>query len=313
MDYSAFQPSSSAQYRIYIPKYGVSDPIPIDDAAWAVVAAKHHEGLYNLRLGCETNRSSSYSRSIALKDGVNGCANYWSTLPAIFASEFSSNSFGPKAKSGDGAYAKGSKYGPGFITNRRALNSRPAHQDAGDNDDIGADHLGAVTALAWVFRDLPKASRYLPFTVQPSTALLDAKLFAGTDELPGLFHELAWHLEAYRTQQNADGSAPGGWGIGHFSSQIPNYPEPIQYYRGTDAGGIYAGQTVMAFVYASDHYTNMLLAGAFGKFAQIAYDYGLNALGDAYKRSAINAYGWADRLLTDSDSLRQLLHRTAWY
>lgn len=302
LDYSAFRPKRPGKYRIYISGYGVSDPIPIDESAWARVAAAQHHGMYNLRLGCAIIGRKSFSREIALKDGVNGCTNYWSTLPSIFASEFSSNYFGPRAKSGFGAYAERSGVGPGFITNRRALGSRPGHQDAGDNDDIGADHLSPILALAWLFHELPHEVRYLPFEVQRSSELLDPALFAGTDKLPPLFHELAWHLEAYRTQQSPDGSAPGGWGIGHTGAQVPNYPEPIQYYRGTDARGIYSGQKVMAFLYAPDHYTGMLLAAAFGKFAQIAYDYKLSRLGDAYKHAATLAYQWADRLLSDRDA-----------
>ena len=189
------------------------------------------------------------------------------------------------------------------------FNSRPAHQDAGDNDDIGADHLGAITVLAWVFRELPKASRHLPFTVQSSAEFLDPKLFAGTDKLPALFHELAWHLEAYRTQQNADGSAPGGWGLGHFSSQTPNYPEPIQYYRGTDAGGIYAGQTVMAYLYALGSLHQYDSRRRIRQVRANRLRLWIDALGDTYKHAAINAYDWADRLLTNSRCLRRLLHR----
>lgn len=328
-DFSSWLAPQFGQYRIYIPGYGISDSFLIDDCSHAICGAKHHEGTYNQRLGIALTQSPSYQRGIALADGVDGCINYWSSMPSLVASE-TGNKIGTSVPSGLGAFAsdnnvivQGVPQGFGWVTTTR-FNGWPAHQDAGDNDDIGVDHLPGFNILAMVFHDLPVNSRFLPFNVQLSSQVLNSTLFAGTDLLPPLFHEMAWHFEAYRSQMRSSpstvaGSIPGGWGLGHFSSQVPNYPEPINYYRGTDAGGSLAGQTVMAFIYASDAITNMVAAYSFAKFAQIAYSYNLTLLGDTYKQAAIDAFNWSDGILKNLttrdnyyDGVLNLTTRMSW-
>jgi len=195
----------------------------------------------------------------------------------------------------------------GWVTNVRHP-GRVAHQDAGDNDEPGIDHFPAWKLLALVFGNMDEASRFTPFTVPLSSAVLDPVLYADTDALPPLFHELFWFAEPYRVNQMPDGSVWGGHNIGaqklppllpEFSSAIASYPETIDKYRGTDAGGGLTGQTVHAYIYARDHLTNFLYAAYAAQLARIAYDYGLTALGDDYKESAIAAYAWADNFITD--------------
>lgn len=379
LDYSSWTPSGPGTYYLYIPGYGISDPFEIASDIWAQAAAKAHEGLFNLRLGCAVSSSSGYSRDIAVMDGVNGCQNYESTLIAwlnseagqivapsgapaqplaawlgatvdagtltittlstvgttatantsvphgqpigsvfgvqilgctptayntvntslpILATAATTTSFTYTVASGTGA-GTGGYARTGFVTTTRT-GYRPGHQDAGDNDDLGMDHLPYWKNLAMVFRNIPKPSRFTPFTVPLSSAVLDPVLFAGTDALPPLFHELFWHAETYRVTQHANGSVIGGYGMYTLNSgQVPNYPETIDYYRGTDAGGTLTGQTVMMFSHARDHYTTFLYAGFAAILAQIAYDYGLTTLGDTYRDSAIDAYAWADSLITD--------------
>jgi len=299
MDLSSWTPTPGT-YHIYIPGYGISDPIPIASNNWAQAAAATHEGLYNLRLGCALNLSPGYSRGIALADGVNGCTNYISTIVAPFSSECASSiSVAPTTPSGNGAYAPGSGTGPGFVTNVRATGYASRTQDAGDNDDLAVDHLPAWANLGWTLFELPKNSRFTPFNVPPTTSLLDPTLYAGADSLPPLVQELFWYADGYRTSQNPDGSTFGGMGLGHFSSQIPNYPEPISNYRGTDAGGTLAGQTVMGFMYACDHWGTFAYAAVAAKIAQLANDYGLTTLANTWQASAIAAYSWADGILTN--------------
>lgn len=186
----------------------------------------------------------------------------------------------------------------GFITNQRT-GTRGATQDAGDNDDLLYDHAPGYKLLALVFRNIPKLSRFTPYVVPLSTTLLNPTLYAGTDALPPLFHELFWYADQYRVGQEVDGSVWGGYGYGKFSSQVADYPETIDKYRGTDAGGSLTGQTVMGFAYARDHLSTFMYAGLAAQLAQIAYDYGLTTLGNTWRDSAIAAYSWADAIATD--------------
>jgi hypothetical protein len=386
LDFSSWTPSADGIYYVYIPGYGISDPIHIDTDIWKKTAATFHEGTYNLRLGMAVSASNGYSRGVALADGVNGCLNYESKLVAMFSSEGASAIVPTGMLSSDamvsglGAYfdagtlmlsgltcsgttATATTITPHGITVGRAFcmqtrgctpagynllandiiganhatatgastftypvastlatasvagyartgqittvrtGGRPGHQDAGDNDDLAVDHYPGWKTLAMVFRNLPKPARFTPFTVPLSSAVLNPALFppgpntsGGTDDLPPLFHEMFWYSEAYRLTQEADGSIWGGYGVGHFTAQVANYPETIDKYRGTDAGGNLLGQTVMGFAYARDHFTTFLYAGYAAQLAQIAYDYSLTTLGDTYKASAIAAYAWADTL-----------------
>jgi hypothetical protein len=185
----------------------------------------------------------------------------------------------------------------GFVTSTRT-GTKAAVQDAGDNDDVGYDHIPGYKLLALVFRNIPKPSRFTPYTVPLSTSLLNSTLYAGTDALPPLFHELFWYADQYRQGQMPDGSVWGGTEYGKFGSMVPDFPEPIDRYRGTDAGGSLTGQTVMGFAFARDHLTTFMYAGLAAQLAQIAYDYSLTTLGDTWKASAIAAYTWADGLAT---------------
>jgi hypothetical protein len=383
LDYSSWTPSASGTYYIYIPGYGISDPLYIASDRWKVGASKLHEGLFNIRHGIAVSSASGYSRGISLKDGTNGVTNYKSTMVAYFCSESSqypslaapgvvhnsmgafagisgipvltaltcsgttatatlasphgiatngtfmiqpvsclpagynsataikatatgTNTFTYTVASGTAATATTLGFiRTGFVTNVRH-SGHVGHQDAGDNDDPGVDHLGFWRILALAFLSIPKPSRFTSFTVPLSSAVLDPVLFAGTDAMPPLFHEMFWYAEAYRSNQEADGSVWGGHNVSAWKetndtliSSVAPFPETIDKYRGTDAKGSLAGQRVYAFSYARDHFTNFHYAGYAAQLAQIAYDYDLTTLGDTYKASAIAAYAWADNLATN--------------
>lgn len=301
IDYSDYAPVSDEDLWLYVPGVGIGDKIEIKDDAHKINAALHHAGVYNLRLGMAISKGN-YTRGITLRDGHNGLQNYQSNLPALWASETNS-AFGTKAASGSGAYLVTVNSNTPFGTTTRAVDSHGGHQDAADNDDILYDHAPYISQLAWVFETLPLNGRDAGLEVDLSTDVLNATLYAGTDSCPPVFHELAWYLDAYLSQQNKTsgdpmyGSVPGGYGIGHFSQQTPNFPEPLDIYRGTDPnnGTPQSGDyTVGAFLYAPDHLSGMILARAFAKFSIICDQYGLSDLRDTYKQAALDLYAWSN-------------------
>lgn len=191
----------------------------------------------------------------------------------------------------------------GFVTNVRQP-GRVGPQDAGDCDEPGTDHFPGWKFFAMVFRACPKPGRVTPYAVPLSSSVLGS-LYAGTDAAPPVFHELFYYGDVYRVNQMPDGSVWGGHNIGAiksdntFGSMIAPYPESIDKYRGTDAGGPLTGQKVHAFIYARDHVTTFLYACFAAQLAGIAYDYGYTTLGDTYKASAISAYAWSDGMFKD--------------
>lgn len=319
-DYSSFAPAIAGNYYLYIPGWGISDPIPISTTQWAANASLHHKGIYNLRLGMALDGRAGFTRGVALLDGNAGLQNYWSNLPAIFSTE--SGTFNATASlnlrilSGMGAFTSsvlysGTTWQPWGTTNR-ATGSRPGHQDAGDNDDLTIDHAPAWGGLAWVFEAIQNlkgaASCVTPFTVPLSSAVCDPTLFAGTDAAAPLWHEMVWWGESLRTMQNTNpvdtvlyGSVPGGYGIGHFSQQTANAPEPIDYYHGTDPSGTTPNHgPVGAFLYAPDHLSGLYVVQFFAKLAIISYAYGFASVGDAYKTAATLLYNWCQGIATNT-------------
>lgn len=383
-------------WRLYVPGFGVSDPWPIAHDVYDTMASLHHRGVASLRLGCPVDNGDYQRPQGNIRDGINGCTNYWSTMPAIFGSEYASKFDGATLGTGEwwlrnyeietagsgyavddvitlttgtellvkavggtgnvtyaiitkfstftaaptnpvsqssttgagtgatfnllsgaptlssgiaaydvGAWSGGTNYAPGFITLDRAANTWLGNQDAGDNDDIGADHIGGWGGLAWTFGQLSNSARYTTYQVATCLDLgLDPVLFAGTQDLPSIFQELFWFGETWRLTQFTTGprtgAVAGGLSLGHFTAQVANYPEAIQQYQGTDAGGeTPTGQRVFGCVNAPDHLATGLWAYAAFTLARIAKDYGLTALEAAYATSAQLAYDWFYSLLTD--------------
>ncbi len=118
---------------------------------------------------------------------------------------------------------------------------------------------------------------------------------------------MIWWSESLRTMQNTNpadtvlyGSVPGGYGIGHFSQQTANAPEPIDHYHGTDPTGATNNGIVGAFLYAPDHLSGLSTAQLFAKIAIISYQYGFGAVGDAYKTAATLLYNWCQGIATNT-------------
>ena len=312
LDYSSFTPASG-NYYLYIPGFGISDPIPIGQTQWATNASLHHKGIYNLRHGIALSLAG-YNRGVSLLDGVSPTNNYWSNLPALWSTE--SGTFGPASgynlQAGSAAYlVTVAGYVP-MGTSNQATGSRPGHQDAGDNDDLTIDHAPSWSSLAWLFEFIQKnrgaSSCVTSFAVPLSSAVCDSTIFAGTDSAAPLFHEMVWWAESLRTMQDTNpadtvlyGSIPGGYGIGHFSQQTPNDCEPISLYRGTDPNlATPDGGVVGAFLYAPDHLSGLFMVQFFAKMAIICYNYGFGTAGDTYKNAATLLLNWCEGIASNT-------------
>jgi hypothetical protein len=375
--------TTAGEYRVYIPGFGVSDPFHVNNDAYGISTGWLHQGVYNMRLGCNVNKDPGYARPLAMVDGVNGCQIWKSKLPGVFSTE-GSQAITPTGavaiRAGLGGYSdegvltitaltwatgvvtatvspahgmpigtqfplvvtnclpSGYNFMPdtsggattmatiatattftypktanpgtatqfgvaltGFVTQTRATGYRCSTQDAGDNDDLACDHIYGYLPLAFVFNNIPASARFTPFVVQKCTELLNATLYAGTDSLPPLFHELFWYLDNYRVAQEPDGDIPGGIGYPSLGSMIPVRPEPIYMNRGWSALGNRTSQIVMGHQYAPEHWGTMQYAAMAAQLALICQGYGsgLATLTNTWRDSAIAAYNRARDLMSD--------------
>jgi hypothetical protein len=80
MDFSDFVPASSDDpYYLYIPGFGISDPIYIRDRAWAEVAAISIKGMYNQATGLAKDGRFGRTHQAGARVGVGGVTEILST------------------------------------------------------------------------------------------------------------------------------------------------------------------------------------------------------------------------------------------
>lgn len=274
LDYSAWEPKSAGEFRIYVPGLGVSDPFMVDEALWYRVAHNSAKGVYNQRNGLALDGRFGYTRPVCFRPGRNGVKIFKSNLPSVFSSEW--NQAGGNIKSSLGALAP-------YVT-KDEVSCYGGWMDAGDWDtSIFAHGKSAWNLLDIGYFNLPAKSRDTDFGIPKSAAVLDPNLYVGTDPLPDCVHEVLWCLDFYRQAQNSDGSV--GSGRGYFPGGGGGYPfEPSFISR------------AQAFIYAPDHASNFVYAGCAAKLAQVFIDAGFSRLANVWRSSAANAWSWAEKL-----------------
>ena len=275
LDYSAWRPDEPGLYRIYIPGLGVSDTFRIDEAVWYAVARNAASGEYHQRNGIALDGRFGYKRGVTFKDGVNGTKIYWSRLPALFSSEWTT--IGHPIASKEGANPKT------WLTTKRAEGWFGGAMDAGDWDDSTYNHaLAYYWLLDLGYEKLPPAARNINFGLPKSAEVLDPSLYGGTDSLPDPVHQAIWWLDAYRRLQRPDGAVGAGLG-----------------FDGGGAGRRFEASSIsraQAFIYAPDPASNFTYALGAAKLAAILKDAGFAALARVWTASAVAAWDWAERI-----------------
>ena len=279
LDYSKWRPDHPGLYRIYVPGLGVSDTFRVDEAVWYAVARNAASGEYHQRNGIALDGRFGYTRGVTFKDGVNGTKIYWSRLPALFSSEWTT--IGRPVPSKEGANPKT------WLTAKRAEGWFGGAMDAGDWDDSTYNHaLAYYWLLDLGYEKLPAAARNINFGLPKSTEVLDPGLYAGTDSLPDPVHQAIWYLDAYRRLQRPDGAVGSGLG-----------------FDGGGAGARFEASSIsraQAFIYAPDPASNYTYAVGAAKLAIILKAAGFASLAKVWTATAVAAWDWAERIYQSS-------------
>lgn len=278
--FGTWTPVVTGLFRVWLPGIGVSDEFRIDPSIWYQIAKAHFGGVHNQRLGCAIEGALGYTRPRCFADVDSPV--YASNLPGLFVNEL------PIA---DGITASNGSISP-WITGTRVTGWAGGHMDAGDWDTFIYVHFESMHRLLTFGYELANASmRDLHFGIQKSSALLDPVLYAGTDDLSDVIHEVLWHVDTYRRTQWANGAvysgfAPAGNAL-HRSSQIG--PAPSWFNAGADPNRCYA----------PDHVSNFLYAIVAAKLAIIFDAEGLTTLAATWLQSAEKAYEFAEAIYVD--------------
>ena len=192
MDFSAAT-LTNGTYYLYIPGFGVSDPIYIDDAAWARLAQANLKALYNTSMGMTVDdRFGAPAHGPSAKVGAQNVTQIlYSPIPHMFWKE-----------QGQGRLTVTAS--PRFIDGTASVELYGGYPDAGDHDRIfDFSHIVELTHMLGPKALIPLNARYTNHNFPDSKANIGGvytrKLFS--DELDAAI----WYLDMARRTQAVDG------------------------------------------------------------------------------------------------------------
>lgn len=268
LDFSAWQPETSGDYRVQIPGLGVSDVFSVRDDVWLKAGQMSIGGLYNHRSGIALDGRFGYKRPASFRPGQSIRVRV-SRLPEIW----SSNADIGFIPSDHGASKP-------WITNEDApLSYWGGYMDAGDWDRR-IDHVVISNLMLDVFEGISSTMRSMPLGIPKSSDVLDRDLYSEIDDVSDLVHEAIWNLDFYRRLQMPDGGVRGGIeSAGHPLLGEPSFLEH---------------QTV--YTYAPDHVTSYRYAAAAAKLAIVLNGLNRPRVSEVFRESAIKAWQYAENV-----------------
>jgi len=196
-------------YKLYIPNFGVSDPIYIDNAAWARVAAAGMKGLYHQAMGMAKDGRFGITRQASAKVGVGGVTRIlYTPMPHHFWNE--------QAQGRLTAFPAADRFISGTVNDLWG-----GYMDAGDWDRIPQmGHLAEMAHLMGPMALVPKASRYVNANFPASKDTI------ATSNYPRKFfcdwlEAVIWELEPFRRTQAVDG---GIYSAVQFNVGLSEFP-----------------------------------------------------------------------------------------
>jgi endoglucanase len=274
LDFSQWRPTALGKYRIFVPGLGVSDAFDVGDGVWLKAAQAAAAGLYHHRSGIALDGRFGYRRPVAFRPGPDFALKQ-SALPLPFTAE-AGTGFLPFETGAAASWTKGPSVDPALWG---------GYMDAGDWDRR-INHLEISYALMDLYEHGTERGRSVALGIPKSREVLDPALYAESDNLPDLLHEVIWNVDFYRRLQLPDGRMRGGIeSNGHPVLGEPSYLESLA-----------------VFVYAPDHISGFRYAAAAAKLSRILSGLDKPALAKLYADSAISAWNAAEIGFSDPDS-----------
>lgn len=282
LDFGAWQPGAPGTFRVRVPGLGVSDPFEVSDAVWLRAARVSFGGLYNHRSGPALDGRFGYTRPAAFMPATMPIME--SRLP-LTLSDNAPGGFIPFGEGAKGAWA---------TTVPAPADAWGGYMDAGDWDRR-IQHLEISYLLMDLLEYVP-GSATAGLGLPRSAEALDPALYAGTDALPEVMHEVLWNLDFYRRLQTPSGGIRGGIeSSGHPATLEPSFLNHLA-----------------TFVYAPDYVSSFRYAAAAAKLSRLLGGLDQPRLAALYRDSALAAWTYAEAGYANPDeSLAEAL-RTAF-
>lgn len=265
-------------YKLYIPNFGVSDPIYMDGAAWARTAAAGMKGLYHQAMGMAKDGRFGISHQASAKVGVGG-------VTRILYTPLSHHFWAEQAQGRLIAFPAADRFISGTKNDVWG-----GFMDAGDWDRI--PQMGHISELAHLMGPMalvPKASRYLNANFPASKDTI------ATADFPRRFfcdwlEAAIWELEPFRRTQAVDG---GIFSAIQYNCGISNFPVRLgpQPTFETNTGWL---------VMAPDDASTCQYAYAAAMLAWHLKEFGETALSNLYLASAELAYSYHTTILAQT-------------
>ena len=278
LDFSDFV--TAGVYRIWIPGFGVSDPINLDAFAWARWIKMQGDVQYNQSSGRALDGRSGYTRGADGKVGVDGRnAMPWLKVQHSFLKE---------QQSGKITAPMGSK----FMTGASADEAWGGNHDAGDWDRlIGDFHADVVLQLLGLLSAIPKATRRmemgLPKARDTIGGIYTRNLFCDPLEVA------VWQVDWVRRCQAVDGGTPS---VLQFNTSL-SHPMWLRGYCSS------SNANIDFVVGAPGPYSTASFAAMAAMIAWHMYEFGYTDLGDTWKAAAIAAYNYVTTVVAHSPSV----------
>ena len=290
---SALTSAGPGTYYIYIPGYGVSDPLRISDARWYEMLKVYHQGMYHERAGCALDGRFGYTRPVTFKNRPEQPVRK-SYMPYVFCRYANLNVASLDIGENFGGIAGG--YSPFRI--EATLDGGGGHMDAGDWDTRFYECAPGYYMALDVFERIPSTGRSVNVGLPTCLEIgLDPTIFAGTNALPSTLVEVIWGIEFQRASQETSGAGIGAvWGGLNYGEGVPDYQ--------TSWNTVYP-----IYAYYPDHLTTYEYAGVAAKLAKVLSQIGYTALSTTYQNSAVAAFNWAETIYNRSSATA----RDAWY
>lgn len=244
LDYTAFEPAEEGIYYLFIPGYGVSHPIYIDNAVYYKLAHNFAKGEYHQRHWIPIDGRFGFSRQAGWNPATQ--IIHQNLLPLAFSTEV--------GITGGGNWANPAHCGLLASTFHTAttVDYIPGHHDAGDHDSRMAVHMMTYYGYMDFYDQFPAAAEATDWNIPTMVSLFPLESrYDGTEILCDCLQQALFALHGYIESLTTGASDFGANFVSGGANQSATTNLVPSWLERSGADG--SGTTHSIFLYAPDH------------------------------------------------------------
>ncbi len=259
LDYSAFEPAEEGIYYLFIPGYGISHPIYMDNAVYYKLAHNYAKGEYHQRHWVPIDGRFGFSRNAGWNPATQ--LIHQNLLPLCFSTETGVQGGNWNNPATCGLLAS-------TFHTAATVNYIPGHHDAGDHDSRLTTHMPSYYGYMDFYDQFPDAAEATQWNIPTMVSLFPAEsMYDGTEVLCDCLQQALFSLHGY-IKSLTTGASPfganfisGGANQSSSTNLIPSWLER----SGADG----SGTTHSIFLYAPDHVNTVNFVALCAKMAVV--------------------------------------------